>query len=288
MPYQSPGALRAALEARLQNQASERGMNLDRLRRRAVFERLLVRLEVTSPGIWVLKGGTALEVRWKERARATKDLDLALRERPADGAILHELLSAHLSEDPDGDGFRFDVGSPSVLPEDIAGRPAWRFAARSLLAGREFARIKIDVVARSEELVATERLALPGTLAFAGFPQHDVEAVAPAQHFAEKLHALTRRYPNRENSRVRDLVDLLLLIENGVPDPADAVKVARQVFTSRATHELPNHIPDPPAAWSDTYAMLAADLDVQAATTPAAMARLNEFWALARDTDEED
>jgi predicted nucleotidyltransferase component of viral defense system len=288
MPYESPGALRTALEARLRNEARERGVEFDRLRRRALFERLLVRLEVTGPGIWVLKGGTALEVRWRERARTTKDLDLALRERPTDGEALHELLLAQLSEDPDGDGFRFDIGPPSVLPDDTAGRPAWRFAARSLLAGREFARVKVDVVARSEELVATERLMLPGALAFAGFPQRDVEAVAPAQHFAEKLHALTRRYPGRENTRVRDLVDLLMFIENGLPDPAEALKVARQVFATRATHELPERIPDPPAAWSDTYAMLAADLDVQAATTPEAMTRLNDFWVTVQATDKED
>jgi predicted nucleotidyltransferase component of viral defense system len=288
MRYQSPAALRTALEVRLQNQAQEQGANLDRLRRRAVFERLLIRLEITGPGIWVLKGGTALEVRWRERARTTKDLDLALRERPADGDDLLDLLVEQLSEDPDGDGFRFVIGQPSPLPDDTAGRPAWRFAARALLAGREFARIKMDIVARSEELIATERLMLPGALAFAGFPQRDVEAAAPAQHFAEKLHALTRRYPGRENTRVRDLVDLLLLIENGLPDAAEALKVCRQVFAIRATHELPEHLPDPPAAWSDTYAMLAADLDVQAATIPDAMERLNHFWSTARATDEEE
>jgi hypothetical protein len=227
-------------------------------------------------------------VRWRERARTTKDLDLALRERPADGEDLLDLLVEQLSEDPDGDGFRFVIGQPSPLPDDTAGRPAWRFAARALLAGREFARIKIDIVARSEELIATERLMLPGALAFAGFPQRDVEAAAPAQHFAEKLHALTRRYPGRENTRVRDLVDLLLLIENGLPDAAEALTVCRQVFATRATHELPEHISDPPAAWSDTYAMLAADLDVQAATIPEAMERLDDFWSTARATDEEE
>jgi hypothetical protein len=140
-------------------------------------------------------------------------------------------------------------------------------------------------VARAEELYATERLMLPGALAFAGFPQRDVEVVAPAQHFAEKLHALTRRYPGRENTRVRDLVDLLMLIENGLPDPAEALEVARRVFASRATHELPEHIPDPPAVWSDTYAMLAADLEVEAATIADAMARLNDFWATVHATD---
>jgi hypothetical protein len=111
-PYQSPAALRTALEARLQKEARERGMNLDRLRRRAVFERLLIRLEIADPGIWVLKGGTALEVRWRERARTTKDLDLALREPPPNGEALHELLLARLSHDPDGDGFRFDIAPP--------------------------------------------------------------------------------------------------------------------------------------------------------------------------------
>jgi hypothetical protein len=79
-----------------------------------------------------------------------------------------------------------------------------------------------------------------------------------------------------------------MLIENGLPDPVETLQVARQVFATRATHELPMHIPDPPAAWPVTYAMLATDLDVQAATIPDAMARLNNFWAMARATGRED
>src|SRR6266545_1834763 len=100
MPYESPAALRNALEARLQNEARERGVRLDRLRRRAVCERLVVRLEVGGPGLWVLKGGTALEVRWRERARTTRDLDLALREQLGSGRALRELLIEELSRDP--------------------------------------------------------------------------------------------------------------------------------------------------------------------------------------------
>jgi len=105
MPYASAAALRTTLEARLRNQARERGMRPDRLHRRAVFERLLVRLEAARSGLWVLKGGTALEVRWRDRARATKDLDLAVREQLADGEALRALLIEQLSSDPDGDGF---------------------------------------------------------------------------------------------------------------------------------------------------------------------------------------
>jgi hypothetical protein len=61
---------------------------VQRLRRRAVFERLLVRLDLTHPGVWVVKGGIALEVRMQERARSTRDLDLGIRQEETDGEIL--------------------------------------------------------------------------------------------------------------------------------------------------------------------------------------------------------
>jgi predicted nucleotidyltransferase component of viral defense system len=284
MPYESPVALRIALEARLGNESRDRALRLDRLRRRAVFERMLVRLESARPGTWVLKGGTALEVRWRERARTTKDLDLALRERLDGGQGLHELLIEQLAHDPDGDGFSFEVSSPQPLAEDVAGRPAWRFRVRALLAGREFVAVRVDVAIRPDELFATERLPLPGILSFAGFPERDVEVVAPGQHFAEKLHALTRQYPGRENTRVRDLADLILLIEDGSLAPAEALRIAQQVFATRATHDLPTVIPDPPGSWANSYPALAADLDIQAATLSGAMVCLRRFWADARAT----
>lgn len=53
MPYETPAALRAALEDRLKNQARASGVDLERLRRRTVFERLLVRLDAASPGRWI-------------------------------------------------------------------------------------------------------------------------------------------------------------------------------------------------------------------------------------------
>jgi predicted nucleotidyltransferase component of viral defense system len=283
MPYESPAALRSALDARLQNEARARRTRLDRLRRRAVFERLLVRLDVGRPDAWVLKGGTALEVRWRERVRATRDLDLACRDRLADGPTLRELVIDQLGHDPDGDRFRFEVAPAMSLADDMAGRPAWRLPVRALLAGREFASVRVDIVARPEELVATERLPLPGVLAFAGFPSRDIEVVAPAQHFAEKLHALTRRWPGRENTRVRDLVDLVLLIEDGRLNPRQVHDVAGHVFRVRGMHALPDHLPDPPASWSATYAMLADELDLQATDILGAMATLRRFWATTRE-----
>ena len=168
------------------------------------------------------------------------------------------------------------------MADDMAGRPAWRLPVRALLAGREFASVRVDLVARPEELVATERLPLHGALAFAGFPVRDIEVVAPGQHFAEKLHALTRRWPDRESTRVRDLVDLILLIEDGRLDPRQVRDVAGHVFQVRRLHALPDEIPDPPQSWSTTYAMLADGLDLQATDIVDAMTTLRRFWATAR------
>ena len=66
MSYDSPRALRTALEHRLLQRTSETGISLDRLRRRVVFERVVARLSSAEPGAWVVKGGMALEVRLRD------------------------------------------------------------------------------------------------------------------------------------------------------------------------------------------------------------------------------
>lgn len=74
-----------------------------------MFDRLAVRLSVDDGTQWILKGGAALEFRLKGRARATKDLDLAVTSGAADGLVIRELLIDALTEDPDGNWFSFRV-----------------------------------------------------------------------------------------------------------------------------------------------------------------------------------
>lgn len=114
-----------------------------------------------------------------------------------------------------------------------------------------------------------------------------METVSTPQHFAEKLHALTRDY-GRENTRVRDLVDLVLLIERGEMSRAATVAAVRNVFAIRGTHEAPGVIPDPPAMWVDRYARLASEVDIRARSMPEAMGLLRAFWAAALTSTEED
>jgi hypothetical protein len=62
--YESPAALRQALEARLRHAARVHGVDLERLRRRAAYTRLLVRLASSEPGQWILKGGMGSRCGW--------------------------------------------------------------------------------------------------------------------------------------------------------------------------------------------------------------------------------
>lgn len=279
--YRDAVALRRALEDRLKQDAEKSAADLGRLRRGVVFDRVGVRLSVDTETEWVLKGGAALEFRLQGRARATKDLDLAVTKAPADGAAVRALLIDALAEDPDEDWFSFRVGEPASLAVDGAGRGAWRFSVEAWLAGKPFAGIRLDVAARGDELAITEQLELPGALRFADVPARSIEAVEPRQHFAEKLHALTRDYGDRPNTRVKDLVDLVLLIENGLPADRRLVEVVHHVFAVRDTHPVPVGIPDPPPGWVADYVGLASDLTDTPPDFDSALALLRTFWASA-------
>lgn len=280
MAYESAAALRQSLEARLRNESQERQVDLQRLRRGAAFERLLVRLQGAARGRWVLKGGMALELRLGERARATKDLDLVALDESEDHDAIRNALIEALAEDPEGDGFEFRMGRATRLTPDEAGRPGLRFPVEVLLAGRIFAQVRVDVVARAEEVTATEKLTRTSVLAFAGKPPFEVEVVTPVQHFAEKLHALTRDYEgDRPSSRVKDLPDLVLLVEDGLRAGPEVLAAVDRVFEVRATHVVPTDLPDPPRNWEDTYSALAEELDIETKTIGEAMHALREFWS---------
>lgn len=244
-----------------------------------VFDRMLARLEKDAPGRWVVKGGTALEIRMPGRARRTRDLDMAIRENVTDGQVVKDGLVGALSVDPFGDWFGFEVPEPLSLSDDEGGRPGWRFAVNCLLADRTFARVRVDIVARADEISATERAKVTELLEFSGLPPAEVEVVEAGQQFAEKLHAYSKSYGERQNTRVRDMADMVLLVEEGLlPDPQLFSQV-EHVFDVRATHPVPLEFPDPPPNWEGHYEQIVEELDVRAKKLDQAVDEIGAFWA---------
>jgi Nucleotidyl transferase AbiEii toxin, Type IV TA system len=279
MTYETPSALRMALERRLQTRSDETGIGLDRLRRRVLLERIVARLATAEPGLWVLKGGMALEVRLRDAARLTRDIDLGLRDSFADSADLHGRLIDALATDPDGDGFEITPGPPAPLREDGGGHLTWRAAVSAQLAGKRFGGTQLDISPRPHELGLTDRVEMPNSLDFAGIPATVVEIIDIHRHAAEKLHALCRDFGDRENTRVRDLVDLVILIEHDQIDPAEVATSVRQVWCERDADTPPIALPSLPESWPDRYEQLATNHDLHTQSFDAAVTLAGRLWA---------
>lgn len=279
MTYETPQALRAALERRLLTQSEETGVPLGRLRRRVIFQRIVTRLQRAEPGRWVLKGGMALEVRLGDAARLTKDIDLGLREESLDAPDLRERLIDALGNDIDGDGFVFAVSPAKRMAPDGGGHVTWRVPVAVDLAGRQFGAVKLDVSPRSHELEATDTVPLPNSLQFAGLASVEVEIVGVHRHAAEKLHAMLKDFGDRENSRVRDLVDLMLLREHDLLSVPDLAAAVTAVWMEREATAPPAAFPDLPASWPQPYERLAAEHDVDPPSFTTAAARAAAMWA---------
>ncbi len=72
--YATATAFRQALEGRLRRLGLESNTSLSRLRKVVAFDRLLARMVAADPGLWIVKGGYALEMRLGARARTTRDV----------------------------------------------------------------------------------------------------------------------------------------------------------------------------------------------------------------------
>jgi hypothetical protein len=285
--YASAGALRTALEARLLERAKRRDEDLQRLRRQVAFDRLLARLFGTETAVrgWVLKGGYALELRFRH-ARATRDLDLTVTASgigaDSDGAppaMLHgQLVRAALARLQDF--FVFEIGD-ATLELDQAPEGGARFPVDARLDGRSFVTFHVDVGVGDAVLEPVDEIAGEDWLGFAGIAPSVVPALSLEQHWAEKLHAYSRPREGRPNTRVKDLVDLVLLIERERLS-GDRVRASVAVtFGRRRTHDVPQELPPPPSEWNRPFAALAAECQL-AHTPETAHATVVAFWRRVR------
>jgi hypothetical protein len=262
--YADARAFRRALEDRLKQKSKAEGMDFQRLMREVAFDRFLARLFIRESSPWILKGGYALELRIKE-ARATKDIDLALRQAlgresgvSLDAAIFEELAKAAAHDL--GDFFSFEIGEAM---QDLPGAPygGARYPVESRLDDRTFVRFHVDVGAGDVLLTPFDLTQGHDWLEFAGIHSPHFTTVNQEQHFAEKVHAYTlpRDTPN---SRSRDLVDMLLLIGSEKMNRAKVQEALDATFKRRESHPLPAALKPPPKEWTEPYARMARECGV--------------------------
>jgi hypothetical protein len=253
--YATATAFRIALEARLKSLAQAEAIDLQRLRRQVSFDRLLARLFSEQNAPWLLKGGYAMELRLRS-ARTTKDIDLSLPGEVERRGDVLERLQDRAATDM-GDYFTFAIGLPQM---DLEGEPEGgsRYPVIASLAGRVFTKFHLDVGIRDAIVRPTEIIRGRDWLEFAGIPPVPCISISREQQFAEKLHAYTRQR-QRPNSRVKDLVDMALLVKMGMLESPKLKEAILMTFEQRGSHAVPTAFPDPPESWRQPYAQLAGE-----------------------------
>ena len=258
--YATAGAFRRALEERLRRASLTDQIDPNRLRRQVSFDRLLARLFREEPAPWVLKGGYALELRFKS-ARSTVDIDLTVQrvETTAASGDTNQVIRAMLQSAADislGDWFEFTVGPASM---DLTAAPygGARYPVEARMDERTFARFHVDAGVGDVVMRPLETIVCRDWLGFAGIESSRVLMIAREQQLAEKIHAYTLPR-NAANSRVKDLVDMALLIGSGDLDKRRILEALRLTFERRKTHDLASLVP-PPADWQIPFQALAEE-----------------------------
>ncbi len=281
--YKTARAFRAALEERLNQLARDQQVDVTRLRRLVSFERLLARLFAQEHPPWLLKGGYACELRLLGKARGTRDIDLAIplpAQVAAPDAAQLEAIRERLQEEAERDledWFEFRIG-PAMSDLDAAPYGGGRFPVEALLDYRTFARFHLDVGLGDAVVSPPDWLEGRDLLTFAAIPPACIAVLPSEQHFAEKIHAYSLPRGERINNRVKDLVDLVLLIELGLPDGELVVRALDATFARRRTHALPQTLLPPPEEWRAAYAALAAECGMLVTSLDAAYDTLCAYW----------
>jgi hypothetical protein len=259
--YATAGAFRKALEERLKSISQAERTDINRLRRQVSFDRLLARLFREESVPWVLKGGYALELRFRS-ARSTIDIDLTLQrvvgtvEGSDPNQAIREMLQGMAANSLD-DWFEYTIGPP-VMDLTAAPYGGARFSVETRMDGRIFARFHLDAGVGDVVIQPLDTAECHDWLGFAGIEKPRVQMISREQQFAEKIHAYTLPR-NTPNSRVKDLVDMALLIASNQLDRQRILNALHLTFNRRGTHALPTSLNEPPPEWQTPFQALAEE-----------------------------
>lgn len=263
--YATAAAFRVALETRLKAISRAESTDLQRLRRQVSFDRLLARFFAARNALWLLKGGYAMELR-TNAARTTKDIDISLPSKAVEefGGQILTRLQEQAGTDL-ADFFTFAIAEPQM---DLKAAPEGgaRYPVTASLAGRMFTKFHLDVGIGDAVTPPTELIEGRNWLEFAGIASPRFMAISKEQQFAEKIHAYTLPRANVPNTRVKDLVDMILLIQMKTMDRSVLQKAIQATFELRETHPVPDAVPEPPESWNSPFEVIAKEcqLDMSA------------------------
>jgi hypothetical protein len=257
------------LEKTLARVAKEQGLAQERLRRWVSFLALCGVLErAVNEGIldnYDLKGGVALELRFAEGARTTKDIDIGVSaEREKRLRAFQDAVALGFDE------FTFQLkGKPLNMDKVDAVRLELAIRYRT----RAWQTIDVDLGSSGTGAVDLIVPTVRGVAAMGLRVPSPVRCLNLSEQVAQKLHASTGPY---SQGRARDVLDILLIDLLGKLNVTAVRAAAEQVFTQRATHDFPPAIRIP-AEWKPELEVLAKELGYPATSAAEIEARFRAF-----------
>lgn len=272
-PKRTPSQV-SHLERLLQSYGRAVGVAPNRLRRWLTMMVMIgaldrVQADPAQP-LFLVKGGVAMELRLRQGARATRDLDMVFL---GDLDQLLAALDAALAEPYSL--FSFERGPA----EPIGTTQSQRLDVKVVFNGRSWATVRLEISppeGRSgDESQVLDAISIED---FGLIGPETVRCLSIRYQIAQKLHACTEVFPSgRENDRFRDLIDLLLLRALD-PDLTAIRHACVDIFASRATHAWPPTL-NAPSSWAEPYARLAGELEFAIADLHEATALVRQFMA---------
>lgn len=257
------------LEKTLARVAKEHGLAQERLRRWVSFLALCGVLErAIIEGIldhYDLKGGVALELRFAEGARTTKDIDIGVP-----GQREQRLLAFQNAVALGFDDFTFQVkGKPLNMDKVDAVRLELAIRYRT----RAWQTIDVDLGPSGTGAVELVIPTIRGVAAMGLRVPSPVRCMNLSEQVAQKLHACTGPY---SQGRARDVLDILLIELLGKLDVPAVRDAAKKVFAARATHAFPPAI-QIPNEWRLELEALARDLGYPVSSATEIEVRFRDF-----------
>ena len=260
------------LEKRLARVAREQGVDQERLRRWVSFLALCGALDRAIQAgvldVYYLKGGVAMELRFADRARATKDLDLGMEgTRTSRLQFLSEALIVGF------DQFTFRIKTQT---RDMEQADTVRVLVAIQYRTRSWQTIEVDLGPANVDRIDLIEPRVRGLVEL-GIPvTSPVRCLGLAEQVAQKLHACTGP---AAAGRARDVLDILLIDALGQLNYSETAHAARRVFEARATHPFPPAFAVPPE-WRPELESLAVELSFPLSTVGEIEARFREVIQL--------
>ena len=257
-PYQTPAAVESAIRSAAQKAAqNDKSLSTQERIRLEYFHRFLCRIFSETPtDAWLLKGGTALLARVPS-ARATSDVDL-FNQRHSLAAALTELR--RLAALDLGDFFRFEYVShtDSLGGKQQAYTEGIRVNFDVYLGVNKKDRLSVALVVKAVVTDTPETIIPSNLLPLPKLPQCKYRMYPLVDQMADKVCATLSVYNGYPSTRVKDLVDLVLLT---LTQTIDGGRIEVAITREAASRGLP--FPETftaPPDWDASYRKLASPI----------------------------